>query len=135
MQKFAVQGMFGSTLLNTIEEARAVLNFAFEQHQKKEERVHKIQCRVMFDNGYVPISVPFDTQTIPPADEYAVFNMYSGKYVVYKTFDEAKSVVETQHKKRTEELQSSYSISTCSMDLETGEESWVVIETLGGANE
>jgi hypothetical protein len=135
MQKFVVQGMFGSTLLNTIEEARAVLNFAFEQHQKKEERIHKIQCRVMFDNGYVPISVPFDTQTIPPADEYSIFNMYSGEYVVYKTFDEAKMAVEAQRQQRTAELQASYSISTHTTDPETGEEVLVVIETLGGTNE
>jgi hypothetical protein len=135
MQKFVSRGMFGSKEFNTLEEARAVLNFAFEQYQKSEEHMHQIECRVMFEKGYLPISVPFDTQQIPPADEYAAFNMYSGEYVVYQTFDEAKGAVEAQQKQRTAELKASYSISKRSTDPDTGEESWIVIETLGGANE
>jgi len=135
MNKFIAQGMFGSNGFNTIEEARAVLNFAFEQYQKSEEQSYQIQCRIMFDKGYMPISVPFDTQQIPPADEYAFFDMYSGEYVVCKTFEDARRSVEAQRQKRAAELKASYSISTCSTDPETGEESWVVIETLGGANE
>jgi hypothetical protein len=135
MHKFLAQGMFGSNGFDTIEEARAVLNFAFEQYQKSEEQSYQIQCRIMFEQGYMPICVPFDTQQIPPADEYACFDMYSGEYVVYKTFEDAKKVVEEQRQKRSAELKASYSISTCSTDPETGEESWVVIETLGGTNE
>jgi len=135
MHKFMAQGMFGSNGFDTLEDARAVLNFAFEQYQKSEEYVYQIECRVMFERGYLPISVPFNTQQIPPADEYAAFNMYSGEYVVYKTFEDAKKVVEAQHQQRTADLKASYSISTCSTDPDTGEESWVVIETLGGVNE
>lgn len=135
MHKFIAHGMFGSNGFDTIEEARAVLKFAFEQYQKSEEHSYLIQCRIMFDKGYMPICVPFDAKQIPPADEYAVFDMYSGEYVVYQTFDEAKAVAQVQQQQRTKALKASYSISTRSTDPDTGEESWVVIETLGEPNE
>lgn len=135
MHKFMAQGMFGSKEFDTIEEARAVLNFALEQYQKSEEHMHQIECRIVFDKGYVPISVPLDAKQIPPANEYAMFDMYSGEYVVYQTFDEAKVVAQAQQQQRTQALKASYSISTRSTDPDTGEESWVVIETLGGTNE
>lgn len=135
MHKYIANGMFGSYQLNTIEEARAVLKFAFEQNQKSEERVYLVECRAIFGNKYVPVSVPFDTKQIPIADEYAAFNMNTGQYVVYKTFEEAKQDIEAQRQQRVEELMASYSITMQHTDPDTGEESWVVIETLGEPNE
>lgn len=128
---YLITGMFDSQQVSTIEEARAILQFAYDRQVQSEAYLFDIQCRTNTgENTFNAVSVPSDTTPFPVADEYAVFNTHTGVYQTYSTFEQAKTAAEFYKQKRAQELLASHSISEIKFNPATNIEEWVVIETM-----
>lgn len=123
--------MFDSQQVSTIEEARSILQFAYDRQVQSEAYLFDIQCRTNTgENSFRAVSVSPDTVTPPASDAYAAFNLKTGEYQVFPTFAEAKSVSDALKQERSQALLASHSISEIKFNPATNIEEWSVIETM-----
>lgn len=133
MKNFRINGDFGEREFDAIEEARAVLRFAFEKHFEANRRRYFVQCRTITgENSYSLVSVdPLDADAVPPpADKYAAFDHVGGDYTLFDDFQSAKNMAIAAYQQRYNEMGDCFTVEYKDVDPETGTPVWRFFESL-----
>ena len=133
MKNFRINGDFGEKEFDLIEEARAVLSFAFEKHFEADRKRYFVQCRTFTgENSYSLVSVdPLDAETVPPpADAYAAFDHTGGGYTLFDDFQSAKNMAVAAYQQRYNEMRDCFTVEYKDVDPETGAPVWRFFESL-----
>lgn len=128
---YLITGMFNSQEVDTIEDARAIVQFAYDRRVESEAYLFQVQCRYIVDGtSFRTENVPPETLPEPVADEYGAFNTQTGVYDIYQTFAEAKAAVEAFRQSRADTLMATHTISAVVYNPETSQEEWAVVERM-----